>query len=169
MTESDDEDSSTLTQNPATKSPVKEAVETMRETEAEDFIKTAITIQADALKFIDGNPSKTFSKENRNSIREYMIKFMSLVARQQAVLQLIMGKLHEKDELLNDKLISLTATKPERLGPSFAEVLNTQRRRSRSRKREKGKVAIFYPKEELEETNLRRKKKKYRNQLTLQS
>ncbi|GBL84817.1 hypothetical protein AVEN_93848-1 [Araneus ventricosus] len=82
---------------------------------------------------------------------------MSLVARQQAALQLIMEKLHEKDKLLNEKLLSLTATRPERIGPSFAEILSTQRRRSRSRKREEEKVAIFYPKEESEETNLRRK------------
>ncbi|GBM74701.1 hypothetical protein AVEN_274838-1 [Araneus ventricosus] len=95
MAESDDEDSSTLTQNPANKSR-SEAVETMSKTEAEDFIKTAITIQADALKFIDGIPSRTFSKENRNSFRENMINFMSLVARQNAVLQLFMGSCTKK-------------------------------------------------------------------------
>ncbi|GBM34601.1 hypothetical protein AVEN_171644-1 [Araneus ventricosus] len=139
MTESDEDDSSTLIQNPATNSPVKEGVETMKETTAEDFVKTAIKIQAHSLKFIDEIPSKTFSKDKRKTLREYMVRFMPLVAHQQVVLQLIMGKLGEKDKLLSDKLISLTATKPENAGPSFAEVLSIQRRRSRSRKREEGK------------------------------
>ncbi|GBN02180.1 hypothetical protein AVEN_173489-1 [Araneus ventricosus] len=167
MTECDDDDSSALIQNHETKSPVKVAGEAMKETEAEDFIKTAITMQTDALKFIDGIPSKTFSKDNKNSLRECMVKFMSLVVLQQAVLQLIMGKLPEKGELLSDKLICLTATKLEKTGASFAEVLSTKRRISRSRKREEGEVAIFYPKEESEEINLRTKK--YKSQLTLRS
>ncbi|GBN01600.1 hypothetical protein AVEN_244677-1 [Araneus ventricosus] len=92
------------------KSPIKELVEKVTEMKAEDFIATAMVIQSEVMNFIDNIPNKNLSKDNRKTLREYMVDNMSVVARQQAVMCMILGKCHEQTDLIEHKLEGLRST-----------------------------------------------------------
>ncbi|GBM16145.1 hypothetical protein AVEN_163159-1 [Araneus ventricosus] len=102
------------------KLPIKELVEKVTETKAEDFIATAMVIQSEVMNFIDNIPNKNLSKDNRKTLREYMVGFMSVVAWQQAVMCMILCKCHEQTDLIEHKLEGLRNTNLESIQMNFA-------------------------------------------------
>ncbi|GBM64690.1 hypothetical protein AVEN_175189-1 [Araneus ventricosus] len=100
----------------------KELVEKVTETKAEDFIVTVMDIHSEVMKFIDNIPNDNLRKDNRKTLREYMVDFMSVVARQQAVMCMILGKYHEQTELIEDKLQKLQSTNEESIQKNISAV-----------------------------------------------
>ncbi|GBN11881.1 hypothetical protein AVEN_66985-1 [Araneus ventricosus] len=90
------------------------------------------------------------------TLHEYMVDFMSVVARQQAVTCMILGKCHEHTDFIEDKLEKLQTTNKESIQLNYAAATKI-RPRSRRRKRDEGKLVLLYPKEEVYKSTLRRR------------
>ncbi|GBN02884.1 hypothetical protein AVEN_153237-1 [Araneus ventricosus] len=96
-------------------------------------------IQSEVMKFIDNIPNENLRKDNRKTLREYMVGFMSVVARQKAVMCMILGKCHEQTELIEDKLEKLQSTNKESIQMNFAPATKfLSKSKSRSRGERKG-------------------------------
>ncbi|GBN95971.1 hypothetical protein AVEN_166248-1 [Araneus ventricosus] len=119
-----------------------------------------MVIQSEVMNFIDNIPNKNLSKDNRKTLREYMMDFMSVVARQQVVMCMILGKCHEQTDLIEHNLEGLRSTNEESIKMNFSaatKIRSRSRSRSRGREGDEGKLVLLYPKKEGEKININKK------------
>ncbi|GBL84647.1 hypothetical protein AVEN_191106-1 [Araneus ventricosus] len=110
------------------------------------------------MNFIDSIPNEYLSEYNRKTLREYMVDFMSMVARQQAVMCMNLSKCHEQTDLIEDKLEKLQSTNEESIHVTYAAATKIRLRSvSRWREKDEGKLVLLKPKREGEKINIKKK------------
>ncbi|GBL80148.1 hypothetical protein AVEN_29134-1 [Araneus ventricosus] len=126
------------------------------EKESEDFLKRAIEIQNRALQFVEAIPNKNVKQDYKNTMKDNIVELLKVVAKQHALLTMVMGKYQIQTELVDIKLQKILE---KRVTPelSYAAMVSQNRRRSRNRKRDEGPIAIIYPKQEGEKFNVKQK------------
>ncbi|KAF8788429.1 hypothetical protein HNY73_009929 [Argiope bruennichi] len=121
-----------------------------------DFIKSALSIQSSVFSFLENIPK--LSKDNSKRSRDYMVDFVSIISRQQSVIQMVLQKLHEKSEFIESKLETLQGTKDHQTDKiTYTNVAKKDRQKSRSRRREEGCIALLYSEDEERHDNIKEK------------
>ncbi|GBM30702.1 hypothetical protein AVEN_259568-1 [Araneus ventricosus] len=137
------------------------------EKDSEDFLKRAREKQNRSLQFVETIPNKNLKQDYKNTIKDNIVELLKVVAKQHALLTMVMGKYQVQKELVDIKLQKILE-KRVTSEFSYAAMVSQSRRRSRNRKRDEGSIAIIYPKQEGEQFKVKQKVKSVINPAKLQ-